>query len=227
MIKSLFACLFEKWENNEKFNFIKNDNYIQFEKFNCSFGDFNKYKKTLFEQILKLFNLLNEDNDKKQFIDLIFHFLLETIEEYKSIGNNINESSEEIKFVVKKFLHLFESKSLMNEIFNYFLLNKEIINDNDNKHLQDIIFICNSAIEYHPKPFVFSFLKMLLKNENINNNFTDIFNGISENIINNLKIDSDLMTQENNKDFLKKTKLTNDSSIYNDIYTVNSYFYFN
>jgi len=227
VIKSLFACLFEKWENNEKFNFIKNDNYIQFEKFNCSFGDFNKYKKTLFEQILKLFNLLNEDNDKKQFIDLIFHFLLETIEEYKSIGNNINESSEEIKFVVKKFLHLFESKSLMNEIFNYFLLNKEIINDNDNKHLQDIIFICNSAIEYHPKPFVFSFLKMLLKNENINNNFTDIFNGISENIIDNLKIDSDLMTQENNKDILKKTKLTNDSSIYNDIYTVNSYCYFN
>ena len=225
VIKSLFACLFNQWENNEKFKFIKDNDCIQFDKFKGNFGDFNKYKKKLFTQILKLFKIINGENEKKKFINLILYFLLQSIEEYKSIENQKDKSPEEMKFIVKKFFHLFESKSLMKEIFNYFLLNKEIINDD--KFIQNIIYIFNNAIDYHPKPFVFSFLKSLLKNEKINHNFIDIFNGISESIIKNLKIDSEEMMNEKEEIIKANKKIYNNIVNNENYYKINLYCYFN
>ena len=225
VIKSLFTCLFSKWENNEKFKFIKDNECFKFDKFKCIFGDFDKYKKKLFIQILKLFNLISEENDKKKFLNLILHFLLQSIEEYKSLENPENKSNEETKFIAKIYFHLFESKSIMKEIFNYFLLNKEMINDD--KCIQNIVYICNNAIEYHPKPFIFSFLKFLMKNENINNDFTEIYNGIAEKIIDNIKKDSELMINEK-VEILKRNKKIFDSIVKSEnYYKINSYLYFN
>ena len=48
LIKSLFSCLFDEWQKENKFKFIKDDKNVQFEKCSSIFGDFDKYKKELF-----------------------------------------------------------------------------------------------------------------------------------------------------------------------------------
>ena len=82
-------------------------------------------------------------------------------------------------------------------------------------------------MEYHPKPFVFSFLKFLIKNENINNDFTEIYNGIADAIIDNLKKDSDAMINEK-EEMIKRNKKIFDNIVKSEnYYKINSYFYFN
>ena len=65
------------------------------------------------------------------------------------------------------FLHLLESKSIMNKFF-FLCLNNDILANDELKNFifDSIKFINNSAILYHPKPFVFSFIKNLIKTEN-------------------------------------------------------------
>ena len=225
LIKSLFSCLFDEWEKENKFKFIKDDKNVQFEKCSSIFGDFDKYKKELFSQILEVFDLVKDRDEKKNTLNLIFHFLVHSIEEFKIIEAKFKIPSKETKVYKKKFLHLFESKFLINKIFDLYLLNQNIISDTS--FLKNIINICNNSLEYHPKPFVFSFLKLLIKNQSVNLNFGIIFEGIIDYISNSLKIDSDIISKEKEREeiILKKCNLIKDNDLERGC--VNSYLYFN
>ena len=78
-----------------------------------------------------------------------------SVDEYKSIETNKGLSTSDIKYIKQKFFHLFESKFIINKIFNFYFLNQK--NITNNYFLQNIIYICNYTLEYHPIPFVFSF----------------------------------------------------------------------
>ena len=217
-IKTLFSCLFDEWDNISKMNFIKNEKDIKFENFKAIFGDFYKNKKELFSQILDILNFITNDNDKKCVINLIFHFLNRSIENYGSILNNKFIPTFTIKYYKKLYFHLFESKSLMNKIFEFALLNKNIF-ENDSI-LNKIIDICTNVLEYHPKPFIFSFLKELPKHKDINQYFSSIITGIIEFINISLKNDSNILEKE-------KNTLLNENEESNNTNIINSFLYFN
>ena len=224
-MKSWFSCLFDNCEKNEKLNYIKGEKSIGYEKFNSIFGEFNKYKKELLFQILELFDLVEEEGEKNKIMNLIFHFIQRSIEEFETIKNDKNITFQEIKYIKKKFFHLFESKFLMNKIFNLCLsYQNNIPNDS---FLQNIIQICNKILEYHPYPFVFSFLRELIENKKNNKYFSMIFIGISEYIKSNLKKDSELIKNQKilKVDSIKRSGVFHDYINFSHI--INSYLYFN
>ena len=231
VVKSLFSYLFNDWDKNEKFKFIKDGKSVEYEKFNSMFGPFNKNKKELFSQILEIFDLINEDEEKEKVINLLFHFLVLSVDEYKSIEINKSQSTSDIKYIKQKFFHLFESKYIINKIFDFYFSNQK--NITNNYFLQNIIYICNYTLEYHPVPFVFSFLKRLLRNEEFNHNFNVIFIGISEFIYINLNIDSEKKEQEtedqeDQENILKRSNvIAYDDENKNESRSVNTYLYFN
>ena len=175
VFKSLFSCLFDEWDQNDLLKFIKDENNIEYEKFNSIFGECSRYKKELFSQILELFDLMDNVEEKIKVLNLIYHFLLKSIEEMKTA------KPEGIILSKKIFFHLFESKLLMNKIFNLYLSNQK--NIKEESFLLNIIEICNNTLEYHPKPFVFTFLKNLIQNKEQNAYFIVIFKGIADYII--------------------------------------------
>ena len=192
------------------------------------FGEFNKHKKELFSQILDLIDLIKDEDEKYQTINLICNFLLKTIDKYKSIETDMNILPKEIESYKKQFFHLFESKLLLNKILNIYMSNPKLTSDDT--FTQNITKICVNTLQYHPKPFVFSFLKRLIQSKEQNKYFTIIINGIVKYIDANLKIDSALIKDETNPDdnIIKRSFVLHfDEEEEKEIYEINSYLYFN
>ena len=159
IIKALFSCFCEQWDKNEKLKFIKNLDE-EYEKYDLCFGEFNRFKKFLFSQYLKLIEVINEEVVLEKSLKLIFNFMNQIISKYKINLNNINS-----KIIL---LHLFESKSIINNFFD-FSTNNEIITKKPIKDFikSSIININNNVLSYHPKPFIFSYIRNNIKNGNL------------------------------------------------------------
>jgi glycyl-tRNA synthetase beta subunit len=159
IIKALFSCFCEQWDKNEKLKFIKNLDE-EYEKFDLCFGEFNRFKKFLFSQYLKLIEVINEEVVLEKSLKLIFNFMKQIISKYKTNINNINS-----KIIL---LHLFESQSIINNFFDFSTKN-EIITKKPIKEFikSSIININNNVLSYHPKPFIFSYIRNNIKNGNL------------------------------------------------------------
>ena len=198
VVKSLFCCLFDKWDRNDKFNFFKNNTDFKFEYFDSNFGNFTRNKKELISELFDFIMCITNKEEIKKSIKLIFAFLRKCIGDFKSIEEDKKMPLYNIRYYKKKFYHLFESKTLMNKLFIFCLLknNKYITEDLREFLIVNIINICNNVMEYHPRPFIFSFIKSCLKNKDTHKNIYNIFKGISEYIINNLKKDNEHFEKE-------------------------------
>ena len=231
VVKSIFSCLFDKWDRNDKFNFFKNATDVKYESFDSNFGDFTRYKKELFSQFIDGITCINDKEEMKKSLKLVFTFLKKVISDYKSIEKNKNIPAYNIRYYKKKFYHLFESKSLMNKLFEFCLSsNYFITTDLCEFLLINIVNICNNVIEYHPRPFIFSFMKLCLKNKNLHKHVYHVFKGISEYIINNIKKDSELIEKEKNEILEEQNfKLENyiDKEEETENMEINSYLYYN
>ena len=202
VVKSLFCCLFDKWDRNDKFNFLKNNTDIKFETFDSNFGNFTRNKKELLSELIDFIMCINNKDDMKKSLKLIFSFLEKCINDYKSIEKIKNIPLYNIRYYKKIFFHIFESKSLMDKLFEFCLSNnnKYITEDLRQFLILNIINICNNVLEYHPRPFIFSFLKILLKNKDIsNNNVYYLFQGIIEFVVKNIQKDCEVTEKENSE----------------------------
>ena len=233
VIKSLFCCLFDKWDRNDKFNFFKNNTDIKYESFDANFGNFTKNKKVLISDFIDLITCINNQETMKKSMNLIFSFLRKCISDFKSIKDDKNIQIYNIKYYKKKFYHIFESKTIMNKLFNFCLLkdNKYISEDLRESLLVNLINICNNVMEYHPRPFIFHFMKSSIKNKDIRGNIYPIFKGISEYIINNLKKDTDIVEKEKSElsieDSINKGDSLLDKDDKADNEEIYSYLYYN
>ena len=233
VIKSLFCCLFDKWDRNDKFNFFKNNTDIKYESFDANFGNFTKNKKVLISDFIDLITCINNQETMKKSMNLIFSFLRKCISDFKSIKDDKNIQIYNIKYYKKKFYHIFESKTIMNKLFNFCLLkdNKYISEDLRESLLVNLINICNNVMEYHPRPFIFHFMKSSIKNKDIRGNIYPIFKGISEYIINNLKKDTDIVEKEKSElsieDSINKGDSLLDKDDKSDNEEIYSYLYYN
>ena len=233
VIKSLFCCLFDKWDRNDKFNFFKNSTDIKYESFDANFGNFTKNKKVLISDFIDLITCINNQETMKKSMNLIFSFLRKCISDFKSIKDDKNIQIYNIKYYKKKFYHIFESKTIMNKLFNFCLLkdNKYISEDLRESLLVNLINICNNVMEYHPRPFIFHFMKSSIKNKDIRGNIYPIFKGISEYIINNLKKDTDIVEKEKSElsieDSINKGDSLLDKDDKSDNEEIYSYLYYN
>ena len=233
VIKSLFCCLFDKWDRNDKFNFFKSSTDVKYESFDANFGNFTKNKKVLISDFIDLITCINNQDTMKKSMNLIFSFLRKCISDFKSIKDDKNIQIYNIKYYKKKFYHLFESKEIMNKLFNFCLLsnNKYISEDLHESLLVNSINICNSVMEYHPRPFIFHFMKSSIKNKDVQRNIYPIFKGISEYIINNLKKDSDIIEKEKSdlsiEDSINKDDSLSDKEDKSDTEEIYSYLYYN
>ena len=158
-IKGIFSCLCDKWDKKFKIQFIKNEEEEDSNFFSDFIFNFDRYKKKLFYQFLCLLDYINNENIIKKSLKLLFSFIINIIKKYTE---DLSNKSRKILF-----LHLLESKSIMNKLF-IFCLNNEILSDVELKNyiFDSIKFIINNAIIYHPKPFIFSLIKNLVKSEN-------------------------------------------------------------
>ena len=158
IIKAIFSCLCDKWDKKFKIEFIMSEEKESHFFKDCVFN-FDRYKKKLFYQFLCLLDYINNETIIKKSLKLIFSFIIEIITKYTE------DSSNKKNKVL--FLHLLESKSIMNKFF-IFCLNNEHLSDTQFKNyvFNSIKYINNSAILYHPKPYVFSLIKNLIKSEN-------------------------------------------------------------
>ena len=169
----------------------------------------------------------------KKSMNLIFSFLRKCISDFKSIKDDKNIQIYNIKYYKKKFYHIFESKTIMNKLFNFCLLkdNKYISEDLRESLLVNLINICNNVMEYHPRPFIFHFMKSSIKNKDIRGNIYPIFKGISEYIINNLKKDTDIVEKEKSElsieDSINKGDSLLDKDDKADNEEIYSYLYYN
>ena len=187
-IKALFACLCDQWNKTNKIKFIKSIDET-YQSLEMCFGEFDQSKKGLFSQYIKLIECLTEENVLEKSLKLIFSFMKSSINMYKT--NNNNNYSKSI------FLHLFESKSILNNFF-YFSINNEILTK---KAFTDYIItsinnINNSVFSYHPRPDIFSFIKKSIKNGK--SKITLIIKNICDFIIENIKIKKTLDKSLNN-----------------------------
>ena len=233
VVKSLFCCLFDKWDRNDKFNYFKNNTDFNFESFDSNFGHFTRNKKELLSEFIDFIMCINKKDEIKKSLKLIFCFLKKCISEYKSIGNDKKMPIYNIRYYKKKFYHLFESKTIMNKLFEFCLLNnnKYITEDLSENLIINIINICNCVMEYHPRPFIFSFIKSSIKNKDTQKNIYHIIKGIFEYIINSLKKDySETSEKQINLDE-ESIKLENledkDKEEEKENLEINSYLYFN
>ena len=157
IIKSCFACLCSNWNNKMKITFIKNDDI---ENLLINFGIFNNTKKMLLYQF---FNIIMKFTKGKVLIDaihLIFLFLNQIIAQFIT-------DEKDNKLIDCLFYHIFESKFLLNNFF-YFLLNNEF-EDDMNKFINDSnTYIIKYILNFHPKPFIYSFIRESISNKNFN-----------------------------------------------------------
>ena len=231
VVKSLFCCLFDKWDRNDKFNFFKNSTDIKYESFDSNFGNFTRIKKELLSEFFEYIMLINNNDDMNKSLKLIFSFLDGCICDYKSIQKDKNLPIYNIRYYKKKFYHIFESKTLINKLFEFCMLSNNIfITEELHEFLmKNIISICNNVLEYHPRPFIFSFFKTCLKNKDTHKNIYFLFKGVSEFIITNLKKDFDNEEKENYELNLDEQtiKFENLEEEEKENLDINSYLYYN
>ena len=233
VIKSLFCCLFDKWDRNDKFNYFKNNIDFKYESFESNFGNLTRNKKELISEFFNFVMSINNKEEMKKSLKLIFCFLKKCISEYKSIGKDKKIPIYNVRYYKKKFYHIFEAKNLMNKLFIFCLSknNRYITDDLSEIIITNIINICNNVLEYHPRPFIFSFMKSSLKNKDIHKNIYHIFRGIFEYIINNLKKDSEIVDKNNfivfDEDNRFNTLENKEEEKDKENVEVNSFLYFN
>ena len=179
IIKAIFACINDQWDKKTKLKFINNNNEL-YEEFDMCFGEFNLYKKKLFIQFIILIECLNDENTLEKSLRLIFSFMKQNISDYK-----VNKKNK-IKYSKSILLHLFESKSIVNNYFE-FSLNNEIITKSTFKNyiLSSIKEINNEILIYHPRPYIFSFIKKIIKEQN--SQIVQIIKNVCDFIIENIK----------------------------------------
>ena len=156
LIKTFFVCLCSNWPKENKISFIKSNN-LNFDNIDFNFA-FNSTKKYLLCQFIEIMKNFAKENVLIDSITLFFNFLNQII--YQFIHNENNN-----KRINCLFSHLFESKLLLNNFFNFIL-----IQEFDEKTLQyidtSITEIINNILYFHPRPFIFSFVKKTFNNKN-------------------------------------------------------------
>ena len=188
IIKAIFSCLCDQWNKNIKLKFIKSMNET-YESFDLCFGEFNIFKKGLFIQYIKLIEALVDENVLEKSLKFIFSFMKQSINMYKTNQKNI--------FAKSIFLHLFESKSIINNFFDICINNENLTkNQFKNYIISSIKEINNNILSYHPRPFIFSFIKKYIKN--INSQIIQIIKNILDYIINNIKLGNSIDKSINN-----------------------------
>ena len=230
VVKALFCCLFDKWDRNDKFNFIKNTTEFKYENFDLNFGHFTKYKKDLILQLIDCITCINDKEEMKKSLKLIFTFLNKCIIDFQSIEKDKNIPPYKIRYYKQLFFHLFESKTIMNKLFVFCLStdNKYITTELRDYFLVNIINICNNLLEYHPRPFIFSFLKKCLKNKSLLGYVYCIFKGMSEFIIKSLKKESEIGEKEKVESSSEESNIKIDiNKEYDTDLEIYSYLYFN
>jgi len=160
IMKSLFGCLYDTWDKSYKLKFIKIIDDSSYENFNMCFNDFNNFKHKLFKQFVHIFDYIQNLDLNQKLMKLIFSFINQaTI--YKSNQNEINSR--------RIFIHLFEDKDTMLYLFNILSNQQDKINNNENlrKYIETVtINLFNNLFKFHPKPFIFSYIKNCFKNNN-------------------------------------------------------------
>ena len=160
IFKSLFACFYDTWNKDDKLKFIKDVNDNSYVNFNMCFNDFNRFKLKLLFQYIQLLEIINNYNLYEQLTKLIYSFIKQIINIYKSNQNEINSR--------RIFVNLFENKNVMNYLLDLCYNNNDI-NFVKNKDLKiyvesSITNIINNILVFHHKPFVFSYIKNCIKN---------------------------------------------------------------
>ena len=154
-IKGFFICLSDTLDKKGKVKFIKNkkENYGTFKGY---ISRFDQFKKKLFSQVLDLIESIENEKILEKSLKLIIIFINDCGLNY--IEDLSDKSSKSL------FLHLFESKSILNKFFSFCLYN-EIIAKNvfRNYFINSLKYINNNVLLYHPKPYIFSFIKNLIK----------------------------------------------------------------
>ena len=186
MFKSLFSCFYDKWNKDYKLKFIKDINDDSYESLNLCFNDFNRFKQKLFFQFIQLLEIINNFNLYEKVTKLIYAFIKQTINIYKSNQNDSNSR--------RIFIHLFENKIIMNFLLNIcFNYNDSKFNINNSLKLyveSSITNIINNILILHPKPFIFSYIKHCIKNNK--KNIIQIIYNISDFIIKDFKRDENI-----------------------------------
>ena len=146
-IKALFTCLFDNLEKETKLEFIKNPDKEAI-SFKFIFNKFNRSKKELFSQFLNLIEFINDESTLESSLRLIFSVICDCSSNISNKNNN------------EFFHHLFESRSMIKNLF-HFSLNNDIITNQEFKRyiINNIKLINNNALLYHPKPYIFSLIK--------------------------------------------------------------------
>ena len=178
IIKGVLTCLCDNLDKKNKIKFIKNED-DNIEKIKDYITKYDRYKKKLSSQFLGLVQCIGEEKVLQQSLKLIFEFLNKSVHKY--IEDFSNKKTRTL------FLHLFESKSMLNNFVHY-CLNTEILKDKKFKNyiVGSIKFINKTLILHHPRPYIFSFIKYSIKNEN-SETFL-IIDNICSTIIENLKL---------------------------------------
>ena len=191
MFKSLFGCFFDNWNKDCKLKFIKNINDDSFKDFNLCINDFNRFKLKLFFQYIQLLEFINEPDEYEIITKLIYSFINRVIDKYK-----LNQNDKDFRRI---FIHLFENKKIMSTLLNSFFNKKDnLINNIELKLLieSSIENINNMTLFFHPKPFIFSYIKNCIKN---NKKYViDIIKKISDFIIKDFKNNLDKDIDNNN-----------------------------
>ncbi len=198
IIKSCFACLCSDWNNQMKLSFIKTDD---FENLEINFGVFNITKKMLLYQFFNIIMKFTKGKVLINGIHLIFKFLNQIISQF--ISDEINN-----KLINCLFYHIFESKFLLNNFF-YFILNNEFEGDINKFINHSITYIVTNILYYHPKPFIYSFIResFSIKNFNIINLMTIIIEYLKSTLQNEHKDVKITNKQKNNYLYYNEIKI--------------------
>ena len=171
-IKAIFFCLCDGLDKDNKIKYVKTneENYGTFKDY---IGIYDRFKKKLFSQFFYLIEKINDQSILEKSLRLILLFLNKSID----LSNKRSKSL---------FLHLFENKLMCNNFF-IFCLNNEIIKNEEFKKciIEYINTINNNVLLYHHKPYLFSFIKMLISLENPGT--FSIIDNICINILESLK----------------------------------------
>ena len=158
MVKSLFGCLYDIWDKHSKLKFIKDNSDDSYNNYELCFNDFNRFKQTLLFQFLQLVEYIKNLDLFQKFTKLIYCLIKQIIHLYKLKQNEIN--------LKRVFIHLFESKNIMFYLLDEFLNNNYNVNNNNNLKIfveTATINLINNLFIFHPKPFIFSFIKNCFK----------------------------------------------------------------
>ena len=157
IVRAFFSCLCDKLNKEEKIKFVKN-----IDSDSASTKDyitkFDRNKKLLLLQFIILIENINDEKVLESGMELIFEFLNNSLYSYLKDFNDKNAKS--------LFFHLFESKSIFNNFF-HFCINSEVLKDEDFKNyiIDSIKYINQNLLLYHPKHYINSFIKNLIKYE--------------------------------------------------------------